>query len=154
MSTRLLKDKIDEVRVPQFQLAYICNTTHPSHKKLVNLCRGVNYMWWENQYLELQEWDDCIKSNKTRILAIIMLVPNKNQKGYKERVILFVVGKTMAGYKHGRPMPVLPRKRSRLPQGIPLNGVPDGGMTSLQVKGCQASNTSKAHHLSQMHKTR
>ena len=48
-------------------------------------------MWWGNKYLELQEWEDCIKSNKTITLAIIMLVPNKNPKGYKEHTILFIV---------------------------------------------------------------
>ena len=32
MSTRLLKYKIVGVRVPQFQLAYTRDTTHPSHK--------------------------------------------------------------------------------------------------------------------------
>ena len=67
---------------------------------------------------------------------------------------LSCVGKTMAGYKHGQPLPVLPRNTSRLPQGPPFNGVPGGGMPRLQVEGCQSSNTSKAHHLSQMHKTR
>ena len=64
------------------------------------------------------------------------------------------VVKILVGYKHGRPLTVLPRNRSRLPQGLPLNGVPGGGVPSLQVEGCQASNTSKAHHLIQMHKTR
>ena len=64
------------------------------------------------------------------------------------------VGKTLTGYKHGRPLPVLPRNISLIPQGPPLNGVPGGGVPSLQLEGCQASNTSKAHHLSQMHKTR
>ena len=42
------------------------------------------------------------------------------------------VGKTLAGYKHGRPLPVLPRIRSRLPSGLPLNGVPHGGVPSQQ----------------------
>ena len=59
-----------------------------------------------------------------------------------------------ADYKHRRPLPVLPINRSRLPQGLPLNVVPGGGVPSLQVEGCQASNIGKAHHLSQMHKTR
>ena len=45
------------------------------------------------------------------------------------------VGKTLAGYKHGRPLPVLLRNRSRLPQGLPLNGVPGGGVPNLQVEG-------------------
>ena len=53
MPTIFLKDNINGVRVPQFQLAYICNTTHPSHKKLVKLCREVHYMCYEDQYLEL-----------------------------------------------------------------------------------------------------
>ena len=37
------------------------------------------------------------------------------------------VGKTLAGYKRGRPLPVLPRIRSRLPHGtqeVPRGGVP------------------------------
>ena len=38
------------------------------------------------------------------------------------------VGKTLAGYKHGRPLPVIPRSRSRLPQGLPIHGVPRGGV--------------------------
>ena len=33
MSTIFLKDNIDAVRVPQFQLAYIRNTNHTSHKR-------------------------------------------------------------------------------------------------------------------------
>ena len=32
-----------------------------------------------------------MKSNKTRTLAIIVVVPNKNPKGYKERIISFIV---------------------------------------------------------------
>ena len=51
MSTRLLKDNINGVRVPQFQLAYIHNTTNPSHKSLVVLFHEVHYMWWGNQDL-------------------------------------------------------------------------------------------------------
>ena len=50
------------------------------------------------------------------------------------------VGKNLVGYKHGRPLPVLPRNRSQLPHGPPLNGVPRGGVPGLQVEGCQASN--------------
>ena len=53
---------------------------------------------------------------------------------------VLLVGKTLAGYKLGRPLSVLPRNRSRLPQGLPLNGVPRGGDPSLQVEGCQSSN--------------
>ena len=82
--------KINGVRVPQFQLDYIRNTTHSSHKRLVGLCREVHYMWRGNQYLELQEWEDFIKSNKTRILAIVMLAPKKNPQGYKDHVISFI----------------------------------------------------------------
>ena len=51
MPTILLKDKTDGFRVPPFQIAYICDTTHTSHKNLVKLCREVHYMWWVNQYL-------------------------------------------------------------------------------------------------------
>ena len=47
ISTRFLKDKINVVCVPQFQLAFNCDTTHPSHKNLVKLCLEVHYMWWE-----------------------------------------------------------------------------------------------------------
>ena len=53
MSTILLKYKIDGVLVPKFQLAYIYDTTNPSHKILVKLCCEVRYMWWRNKYLEL-----------------------------------------------------------------------------------------------------
>ena len=42
------KENIDGVHVPQFQLAYIHDTTHPSHKK-VKVCREIHYMWWGNQ---------------------------------------------------------------------------------------------------------
>ena len=51
MSTRFLNDNTNGVRVPHFQLVYICNKTHHSHKKLVKLCLEVNYMWWVNQDL-------------------------------------------------------------------------------------------------------
>ena len=50
------------------------------------------------------------------------------------------VGKTLAGYNHGSPLPVLPRNKSQLPHGLPFNGVPYGGLPSLQVEECQASN--------------
>ena len=53
MSTRFLKDHINGVHVSQFQLTYIRDTAHPSHKNLVRLCPEVNYMWWLNQNLEL-----------------------------------------------------------------------------------------------------
>ena len=52
MSTRFLKDNIYGVHVLKFQLAYIRDTTNPSHENVVKLCREVNYMWWENQDLE------------------------------------------------------------------------------------------------------
>ena len=45
LSAIFLKDKINGVRVPQFQLDYICGTTHPSHKHLVKLCCEVHYIW-------------------------------------------------------------------------------------------------------------
>ena len=63
MSTRLLKDKIDGVRVTKFQLAYTSNTTNPPHKKLVKLCHEVHHIWLGNQDLELREWEDFIKSD-------------------------------------------------------------------------------------------
>ena len=56
MSTRLLKYSIDGVCVPQFQLGYITDTTHPLHKYLIKLCHYVHYMWWGDQDLELQYW--------------------------------------------------------------------------------------------------
>ena len=83
MSTGSLKDNIDGFRVPKFKLSYICDTTHPSHKNLVKFCPEEHYVWWENQHLEIQEWEDFINSNKTRILAIIVLVTNKNPQGCK-----------------------------------------------------------------------
>ena len=78
MSTRFLKYKINGVRVTQFKLDYICDTTNHSRENLVKLCREVHYMQQGNKYLEQQECEDIIKSNKTIILAVIMLVPNKN----------------------------------------------------------------------------
>ena len=57
---------------------------------MIKLCREVYYMWWKNKELEMQEWDYCIKSNKTIILDIIMLVSNKNPQGYKEHIIYFI----------------------------------------------------------------
>ena len=90
MLTRFLKDNINGARFPQPQLAHICDTTHPSHENLVKIFYDVHYMWWVNQYLKLQEWEDCIKLNKTRILAIIKLSPNNNSQGYKEQVISFI----------------------------------------------------------------
>ena len=49
MSIRFLKDSIDGVRVPQFKLSYIIDTTHPSCKYLLQLCHDVNYMWCGKQ---------------------------------------------------------------------------------------------------------
>ena len=64
MSTRFLKDEINGVYVTQFQLDYIHDKTHISHRKMVNLCHEVPYMWWVNQYLKLQEWEYFINLNK------------------------------------------------------------------------------------------
>ena len=44
MSTIFLKDNINGVRVPQFQLAYIRDTTQTSHKNVVRLCGEVHYL--------------------------------------------------------------------------------------------------------------
>ena len=46
MSTRFLKYDIYAVRVPQFQLAYIHDTTNNLHSNLANLCCDVYYMRW------------------------------------------------------------------------------------------------------------
>ena len=48
---------------------------------LVKLCSDVHYMSVGKQYLELQEWEDCIKSKKATLLALIMLVPINNPPG-------------------------------------------------------------------------
>ena len=40
--------------------------------------------------MELQEWQDCIKSNKTRTVAIIILVLDRNPQGYNEQFIKFI----------------------------------------------------------------
>ena len=64
MSTRFLKCNIDGVCVPQFQLDYFRDTTHTSHKNLFKLCCELHYMWWGNQYLELQELGDCVDPNQ------------------------------------------------------------------------------------------
>ena len=56
MSTRFLRYKINVDRVPNFQLVYIRDTSHTSHKYLVKLCCKVHYMLWENQDLEQKEW--------------------------------------------------------------------------------------------------
>ena len=77
MSARLLKYNIDGVCVPQFQLGYIHNTTHPLHKSLVKLCSDLHQMWWGKKLLKLQKWEYLIKSKKTIILAIIVLVTKK-----------------------------------------------------------------------------
>ena len=45
MSTRFSKEKTNRVRVPQFQLACICDTNHRSHKHLVKLCCEVHDLW-------------------------------------------------------------------------------------------------------------
>ena len=58
MSTIFLKEKVNGVCVTQFQFAHIRDTTHPPNKTWAKLCRELNNMWWENQYLELQEWED------------------------------------------------------------------------------------------------
>ena len=43
---------------------------------------------------------------------------------------MYYVGKTLAGYKCGRPLTVLPRSISQLPRGLPINGVPCSGVPS------------------------
>ena len=55
-----------------------------------NLKCEVHYRWWVYQDLELQEWEDWINSNKTIILASIILVTDNNLQGYKDHVILFI----------------------------------------------------------------
>ena len=57
---------------------------------MVELCCEVHHMCLGNQELELQEREICINLNKRIILAIIMLVINKNPQGYKEQVIPFI----------------------------------------------------------------
>ena len=83
------KKKINGVRVPQFQLAFICDTTSTSHKNLVKLCREVYCMWWVNKYLELQEWGDCIKPNKKNPIYYYVS-PKNNPQGCKEHFIYFI----------------------------------------------------------------
>ena len=41
ISTRFLKEKINVVRVPQLQLSYIRDTSHPLHKHFIKLCHEV-----------------------------------------------------------------------------------------------------------------
>ena len=83
MPNTFLKRNIYGFNVPQFQLDYIRHTTNPLYKKTVKLCHDVKYMWWRNQDLELQEWEDHINSKKTRILSILVLVPYKTTPVYK-----------------------------------------------------------------------
>ena len=49
MSNKSLKENIGSVHGPQFQLAYIHNTTNPSHENLVKFYCDVHYIWWWNQ---------------------------------------------------------------------------------------------------------
>ena len=51
MSNRFLKQNTDGSCVPQFQLAYIFETTHPLHKNLIKLCHDVKYIWWGDHHL-------------------------------------------------------------------------------------------------------
>ena len=81
MSAILLKESIDGVHVTIFQFGYIRDTTNPPHKILVKLCCEVHYIWWKSQFMEPEYCKYCINSNKTIILAIIMLVPNNNPQG-------------------------------------------------------------------------
>ena len=76
----------------RFTISTCLNFRHNSYftSKLVRFCIEVYDMWLGNKYFELQEWEDCIKSNKTRIIDIIVLVPNKNTQVYKEHVIYFI----------------------------------------------------------------
>ena len=78
MPTIFLKDNTDSVLMPQFQISYIHDATNFLHNNLVRLCYDVKYMWRGEQYLEFQEWEDCIKQKKTRISAIIMFIPLNN----------------------------------------------------------------------------
>ena len=55
MSIRFLKDIIGGIHVPQFKLAYICDTNNPLRKNLVKICWYVHYIWWGFQCLEVQE---------------------------------------------------------------------------------------------------
>ena len=48
MSIILLKYNINGFRVTQFQLDYICDTNHHSHKTVVKLCHELHCMWWRN----------------------------------------------------------------------------------------------------------
>ena len=48
------------------------------HKRTVASFRDIEYMWWRDQDLELQEWYDCIESKNKIILDILMLVLFKN----------------------------------------------------------------------------
>ena len=67
-----------------------CAVNEENQALLVKFCHEVHYMSWEDRELRLQESGYFIKSNKTRILALIMLVQNNNPKGYKQHVIYFI----------------------------------------------------------------
>ena len=88
MPTRLSKYNIYCICVPQFQLSYISNTTNTLHKNLFGMFHNVRFMWWGYQYLELQYWEDLIKSFKI-VSDILMFVPWYKPPGYKERIIFF-----------------------------------------------------------------
>ena len=47
------------------------------------MCRELHHMWRGNKYLEVQEWEDFIMSNKMIILAIVMVVPKINHRDTK-----------------------------------------------------------------------
>ena len=88
ISTVFSKYNVDGVCVPHFHLAYICDTTHPSFKVFVKVCCEVHHMRWGNQYLKLQEWEDCIKSDKTIILAIFLFFFRSGHRGPKAYSLL------------------------------------------------------------------
>ena len=90
ISTRFLKYNIDGILVPQFQLAYICNTAKFciiiwfSCALTCIICGGrTNSCTFKSGGISL--------SLKTIIIDIIMFIPKNNPPGYKECVIYFIL---------------------------------------------------------------
>ena len=86
MSIRFLKYKINGVRVPQFQLAYICDSIHPSQK-------FVEVVSWSTLYVvgklrvETTGVGGLNKVREKNNLSYYYVLPNNKTQGYKEHII-------------------------------------------------------------------
>ena len=111
--------------------------TSPSHLSRIRPCQSWILMeTWrliEIRIAALQRKDGAQKSSRTLSREIKASLQEDWRQRAAKAGSSVDVGKTLAGYKRGRPLPVLPRIRPRLPRGtqrVTHDGLPRQTLTS------------------------